>query len=347
MGDPVAYPPKNVLAKKYGQAVIDFANAGDTDEACFGFFDNLQSLFAFTPEVANQIKHAFPALGSRAGLSDGLNQKLAELLLEKKRLLFKLNERFAGMNYSIEDYDALKRTLNLVSLDWERDRRDRDALDTANSGGAGFLETFKLLGLSIVDGPITVKIDAITDEIEASMGSEALEQIRELAGIGHTIAELTNGLDEQRLDELNFLSEENRKIIKLHRKIEKVQSECRDLLDSASVGQRLNQIPALSHFLAIHNGMQTDKMVIGDDDCLLTVGPVDETTFLGVGQIGGWYDVLLKGISFCVVAFFKSRPASRLVRRCRQCRKYYLAKLSNQLYCAKACRLDWHKSNTV
>jgi hypothetical protein len=347
----VAYHQNDAVAKKHGKLLVDFANAEDTDEACISFLGYAHSLFSFTPNAVNQIKKAFPMRGSSSGLLGALNKKLLELFLEKKQLISELNERFSEINYAIDDYDPLNSTLSLVSLDWERGAADAlqegDTFDAENFSKGGFLQTFKILGLSIVDGPVTIKIDAIKDEVETRMGSNTLAQINQLARIGHTISELMAGVDENRFNDLNALSIENQKIIELHKKLENIQTECKKLLNSVIAGHSLSQNPALSHFLAIHNAMQTYQIVIGDDDCLIPVSPIKEKMFLEVKEIVDWYGVLLNAFSYCVVTFFKSTTARRFVGNCLQCEKYFIAKRGNQKFCAKGCRIVWHKNKAV
>jgi len=347
----VIYHQNDALAKKHGKLLVDFANAEDTDEACLSFLGNIHGLFSVTPKTVDQIKKTFPLLGSGSGLPGGSDKELLELLLEKKQLITKLNERFSEINYAIDDYDPLKSTLSLMSLDWERAAVDPlqegDALDAEDFDNGGFLQTFKMLGLSIVDGPVTIKIDAIKEEVETRMGANTLAQINHLARIGHTISELMTGADKERFNDLNTISEESQVIIKLHKKIENIQTECKKLLNSEIAGHRLNQNPALSHFLAIYNDMQTRQITIGDDDGLIQVLPIDENIFLDVREIGGWYDVLLKAFAYCAVEFFKSKGAKKKLRNCLQCKKYFIAKQGNQKFCAAACRLVWHKNKAV
>ena len=345
------YHQNDALAKKHGKLLVDFTNAEDTDEACLSFLGNIHSLFPVTPKAVDQIKKTFPLLGSASGLPGGSDKVLLELLLEKKRLIAKLNERFSEINYAIDDYDPLKSTLSLMSLDWERAAVDPlqecDTLDAENFDNGGFLQTFKMLGLSIVDGPVTIKIDAIKEEVETRMGSNTLAQINQLARIGHTISELTTEADKERFNDLKTISEGSQKIIKLHKKIEHIQTQCKNLLNPVIAGHRLNQNPALSSFLAIYNDMQINQITIGDDDGLIHVLPINETMFLNIKDISEWYDVLLLALAYCVVGFFESRRAQKTLRNCLQCEKYFIAKQGNQKFCAPACRLVWHKSKAV
>ena len=345
------YHPNDALAKKHGKLLVDFANAKDTDEACLSFLDYIPGLFAVTPQAIYRIQKTFPMLGSGSGLPGGSNKKLLELFLEKRRLIAKLNERFSEINYAIDDYDPLKSTLSLMSLDWERGAADPlqegDTFNAENLEKGGFLETFKLLGLSIVDGPVTIKIDAIKEEVETRMGPNTLDQINQLARIGHTISELMTGADKDNLNDLDAISEKSQKIFELHKKIGHLQAECKELLNPVGTGHSLNQNPALLHFLDIYNAMPTNQMAIGDDDGLVPLAPIDENMFLGVKKICGWYDVFLNTLAYCVVGFFKSKRARSFLRNCQQCEKFFIARQGNQKFCAPACRLVWHKNKAV
>jgi hypothetical protein len=238
-----------------------------------------------------------------------------------------------------------------MSLDWERAAVDPlqegDTLDAENFDNGGFLQTFKMLGLSIVDGPVTIKIDALKEEVETRMGANTLAQINQLARVGHTISELMTGADKERLNDLNAISEESQRIIKLHKKIENIQIECKNLLNPIIAGHSLNQNPALSHFLAIYNDMKINQITIGDDDGLMHVLPINENILLDVKEISDWYDVLLHTLAYSVVGFFESSRAKKSLRNCLQCEKYFIAKQGNQKFCTAACRLVWHKNKAV
>jgi hypothetical protein len=43
-------PHSKETIRKHGQILVDFANAKDTNEACFEYFSNIQSFLDFSPK---------------------------------------------------------------------------------------------------------------------------------------------------------------------------------------------------------------------------------------------------------------------------------------------------------
>ena len=76
-----------------------------------------------------------------------------------------------------------------------------------------------MLGLSIVDGPVSIKIDAIKGEIENLLGPLAAGQILNLIMAGHEIEELILKCGDDKYNDLQMLAEEHREVFNFHIKI--------------------------------------------------------------------------------------------------------------------------------
>jgi hypothetical protein len=108
------------------------------------------------------MKRQFPSIMTiAAGLSED-EKRLLNIILNKNEIVDQLNTQFKLINYGIENYDPRARTIKVISLEWNRDtggnklKEAESGLAAPNSGG--FLQTLKLLGLSIDDGPVTINL---------------------------------------------------------------------------------------------------------------------------------------------------------------------------------------------
>ena len=335
--------------KKYGQFIVDFANAEGTENALLACFDNLQQNFQFPPDFDEMAKNLFPSINVISVLLDNHDKKLLEQIFKKNAVINSLNEQLQPLKYTIENYDPLSRTVSLISLEWNRENNgdlsgdDQSGLNSTNSGG--FLQTLKLLGLSIVDGPITIKIDAISTEIEALLGSQAADQFNQLMKIGHVIEELISELDERRYQELQLLAQEHREVIDFHHKVAEVQTDCRQILDMETGGKPFAEIPTLTAYLDIYNKAGVNQLVITENNCLTSEFGINERKYLTIKDIEGWLDVLRTDTAYCLIEVLKSAKSRKRLKKCRTCSKYFMARQPHiQKFCSRQCRIDQPQS---
>jgi len=336
---------KNDLAKKYGRLVVDFVNAGSTDDAVLTFLRNLQGCFSFSYDFYDRMKQQFPSAGAVAGgLSDD-EKKLLEIILDKNEIVAELNEKIRLIDYGIDHYDPRTRTISLKSLEL---KCDQGAGTTPKMGsgpnaafGGGFLQTLKLLGLSIVDGPVAIKIDAIRAEIEEFLGPIAAGQLSSLIRSGHEIEEFVSKFGEGKYEKIETLAKERSEIFNLHKKIAAIRTDCSDILRMITQGRPFHDIPALVEFLAIYNQAGPHRLVIGSDNRLLTVFPIDEHTDFAVQGIQAWQGALQRIVAFCLIEFLKFEKNIAHLKKCLTCQRFFLARQPKiQKYCAKQCRLN-------
>jgi len=343
--NPNLFPMNIKEMKKYGQFLVDFANADGTENAVLACFNNLQQNFSFPPDFYDMVKNLYPSLNVISALLSNADKKLLEQILIKSAILTRLNEQFKPINYAIENYDPLSRTVSLMSLEWNRDSNGGISEDNQighdDPGGGGFLQTLKLLGLSIVDGPVTIQIDVVKGEIKSLLGSQAADQLNQLMEVGHVIEDLFTDLDEGRYEELHLLAEEHREVIYFHNKIGGVQTDCRQTLDMVIEGRPFREIPPFANFLNIYNNAGARQLTIDDNNRLVAGSPVEEGEYLAIKEIDGWFEVLQKDIAYCLIEFFKSEKSRNYLKKCRTCRRYFMASQPKiQKFCTTQCRLD-------
>ena len=337
------------LAKNYGLLCANFVNADSTEGAVFSFLRNLQRCFSVSLDFYERIKSQFPSVMAITAALSKDEKRLLDIILIKNEVVDQLNIQFKLINYGIENYDPRARTVNLMSLDWNRDTatsapKEKESGPVSADGG-GFLQTLKLLGLSIVDGPVTIKIDAIRAEIEECLGPIAAGRISNLIGLAHEIENLISRLGEASYEKLELLAEAHWETFDLDKKIAAIQTDCGDILRMIIEDRSFHNIPTLIEYLEIYNNASPHRLVIGANNRLLPVFPIDEHEYIAADGIQGWLGALQKMIAYSLIEFLKSEASRRYLKKCRTCRKYYMARQpKTQKFCAKQCRLAWPKS---
>jgi hypothetical protein len=336
------------LSKKYGLILVDFVNIADTDGAVLSFLNHLLHHFSFSTNFFEEVKRRFPSIISIAAALSDDEKKLLNIILKKNEIVDQLNKQFKLINYGIENYDPRARTISLMSLEWNRDtggstpKAEKAGLDAPDGGG--FLQTLKLLGLSIVDGPVTIKIDAIRAEIEDLLGPIAAGQISNLIMKAHEIEELILRIGEAKYEKLQLLAEEQREIFDFHKKIAAIKTDCGDTLKMVVEDRPFHDIPALVEYLDIYNKLEPHRLIIADNDRLIPVFPIDEHEYFAANGIAGWLDVLQKLLAYCLIEFLKSEKSRKHLKTCATCRRYFIARQpKRQKYCTTACRTNKSK----
>lgn len=335
-----------VIDKQFGQLFVDFANADTTENAVISYFENLHRYFSFSDEVCHLVKNLYPSLNGIAALLGRTEKALLELILRKNGIINRLNDQFKAIKYRVESYDPLSGNISLISLAWNR-RRNGDLPENDYMGrddcSGGFLETLKMLGLSIVDGPVIIKIDAVKNEIEGLLGLEAADCLNQLIDIGCIIATSAADVDKDRYKELNLLAEEHREVVNFHSRLEGIQTECKQILDMIIEGRPYSQIPNFDHYLELFNNFGSHRMVINGDDCLMPVSLFEENRYLAIREVDSWLQEISNAMAYCLIEFLKTGKSRNYFKKCPTCQRYFIAKQPRtQKFCNKECRLNYH-----
>jgi hypothetical protein len=334
-------------SKIFGSLLVDFVNADGTENALHSFLYNLQYRFSFSGDFYERVKRLFPSINVFAASLNKDEHRLLELILIKNRIVERLNKQFKLINYGIENYDPFARTISLISLEWNRDNvtgGQRGSSEVAGLNDAGFLQTLNLLGLSIVDGPVSIKLDVIKGEIENLLGPLAAGEITNLIEAGHSIEEIVAGLRDGKYEALQTLAEEHRELIEFHKKVGDLQSDCASALTMLMDGRPYAEIPALVALLDIYNTAEYQRLIIAGSNRLVAVFPIDERKYFAIRQIEGWLEAVQKVIAFCLIEFLKSGKNLKYLKKCRTCGRFFIARQPNiQKFCRKECRTKRRK----
>jgi hypothetical protein len=330
-------------SRKFGSLLVDFINADGAENALHAFFYDLQAYFSFSTNFYEKVKRLFPSINIFAAALNNAEYRLLELIVRKNRIVEKLNDQFKSINYCIESYDLNSRKLSLMSLEWNRDPHGKapgkGEPGPPESGSGGFLQTLNLLGLSIVDGPVGIKIDAIRNEIEELLGPLAVGQITNLVETGHAIEELLAGLPAGKFETLESLAKEHRELMEFQERIGGIQLDCEEILSMLMDGRPYHDIPALAEFLEVYNTAEYQRLIIADNNRLVAVFPIDERKYFAINEIEGWLEAMQKVIAYCLIEFLKSGKNISYLKKCRTCSRFFIARQpKRQKFCRKECR---------
>ena len=336
---------KTGLEKKWGQFFIDFVNADTSENAVLSYFTNLQRHFSFSDDFGNLVKNLYPSINVIAGLLGRADKTLLELILKKNGILNRLNEQFKSINYAIENYDPFSGNISLVSLEWNRESGVNipagDHIGVDDTDG-GFLETLKLLGLSIVDGPVIIKLNAVKNEIEALLGPHAVGHLNQLINIGCVIAESSAVVDQDRYNELHLLAQEHREVVNFHSQIEGIQIDCKQILEMILEGRPYGQIPNFDYYLELFNNAGSHRLTIIGASRLLPVPLFEEDRYLEIREVEAWLHEILNAMAYCLIEFLKTGKNKNFLKKCLNCQQYFIARQpKTQKFCKTACRLSF------
>jgi hypothetical protein len=234
----------------------------------------------------------------------------------------------------------------LISLAWSRQSNGNlppdDYMRPADRG-SGFLETLKMLGLSIVDGPVIIKIGAVKNEIEALLGLQAAESLNQLIDIGCIITDSTADVDKDRYKELHMLAEEHHEVVNFHCQIEGIQMDYRQMLALVIEGRPYSQIPNFDHYLELFNNIGSHRIVINGGNRLMPVSLFEENRYLAIREVNAWLHEISNAMAYCLIEFLKTAKSKNYLKKCHTCQQYFIAKQPRtQKFCKKECRLNYH-----
>ena len=334
-----------------GQAVVDFVNAENTDEAAFQHFRKIQQIAGFPPTFAERAKKVFPSIAPYMALRVS-EKKLIEKIIEERRQNIRLNEQLKNMNDCyLEDYDWKNMTL--------------------------FFRQVHLIE-SLVDGEREVDVlegeafELHLDEIEhkakerfgKTLNVSVIQELRRLMKLGSKIFELKSSLDDSRIRKLFELAQEYERTVRIHRSIGQIQKDLRSILNNIIRGKHLKKNHLFVGFLETYNRIQKSKVYLTNED-LLSIGlPFDEKAYFHLDGFpeteysSQWPARFRDDLAYCLIEFLISEKNRYYIYRCRgggedffapSCDKIFIARklyktASGLYFCSDACRLKYHCS---
>jgi hypothetical protein len=314
-------PHSKETIRAHGQILVDFANAKTTDVACRYYFKNISNFFSFSPSFFLLIQKQFPFLYSFLSSINSADKKAIELINEKEFLLEVLEKPFSGALYAIKECSPKNNSLILAELDVSED---------------GFFEKGQV--------PVSMPIDKIREwngkeqillyqPIKSDKGEPNakpiifIDCVNDLMKNADELDKLKSKIPQKRLQELNNLREPYIDIHILHRRIEKLQNDYRNILDRIIEGAPLNEIPTLAEkFKTIYDvsKMKTTKLIAGRDS-FEEIPLIDETNYIRNKINRGWFIELQDEFVHWMVEFFRERHNRKYIKKCPYCGNFFIA----------------------
>jgi hypothetical protein len=303
-------PHSKETIRAHGQILVDFANAKNSDEACFTYFQNIKNFLDFSPNYDEQIKNNFPCKSSFIESFNVDEMELLELYLKQKLKIRSLNTQFQMIGYILEGCDSQNKKLLLLRCYPEGDLVNGD------------------IDVSVrYEGPYAYSFEELRNEIEGSLNPNLHKHINELMKIGQSIDNLESKLSESRFKEIYDISKQYKTILDLHEQIKKLQNNYKSILEMIIDGKPLKEIPLLvNEFKTIYDAskMKPTKLIAGRDS-FEEIPLIDETNYIKNKINKGWLTELQKEFVYWMVEFFRERHNRKYLKKCLYCGNFFIA----------------------
>ena len=321
-----------------GQAVIDFANADSTDEACAKHFENMARIMAFGEGFIEKVTETFPSLARITPRSEP-EAKCFELMVEEERIKKFLSDQFYNCLTWLKDYNYVNETVEVT-------------IQLVEDGG-------------FVDGKPDFSVSYDTDRWKISLVKEVyknelgrllrhdtFDELDKLMTIGKSLESMKAQFTEEKFKELHQLVEQREAIIIMHDELQDDQNQLRNVLDSVSRGVPFHNIPEMSNYRSRYSRLpQFDVIASGD---FLSLAPNrDESHYLSKFRsinTSTSSSRLADDLTYCLITFFLDRNAKTYLHKCEECGKYFLAKRRGaSRFCPddRKCHDAWHNRQRI
>jgi hypothetical protein len=302
-------PHSKETIRAHGQIIVDFANAKNSDEACFTYFQNIKNFLDFSPNFDEQIKKNFPCKSSFIESFNEDEMELLELYLKQKLKIRSLNTQFQMIGHILEGCDSQNDKLLLLRCYPEGDLANGE------------------IDVSVrYEGPYAYSCEELMEEIEGSLHPDVPKHINELMKIGQSIHGLRSKIPENRFKEIYGISKRYKKILDLHEKIKEIQNDYRNILEMIIEGAFLFEIPPLAQkFKTICDVSKMKTNLIAGRDRFEEIPLNDETNYIRNKNNRGWFIELQDEFVHWMVEFFRQRNNRKYLKKCAHCGNFFIA----------------------
>lgn len=318
----------------YGQLIVDFANAGSTDEAGHKYFENLQKAFGLSPQFTDRAKENFPTVTAFNALLNDTEKNCFDLVLKKTdielELLSALNGEFLEYNIDSKSFHILKSQI--------AHSKDGSWPDYGNS-----IEEV----LSPAELERIIMSDC-TDPGYKARQKKAPKLIAALNALGKKILK-SKSISDERYKELSTFVHIYRNMMVEHYHIERCQKELNLLLDQIAQTGSLSNNSVFDELLTTYNIIPKSEAFLSHDGSIARVEPFREDLFLNRENFPLDSELVYDGpISYCVIKFFEDLNSIKHLKKCTDCAIIYLSAKNNssQIYCS-ACSKKNHTPKDI
>jgi hypothetical protein len=306
-------PHSREKTRAHGQILVDFANAKNTDQACFAYFNNIQRFLDFSQIFNEQIIDNFPSMGSFLESINETEKELLELILKEKSEIRSLNHQFEIIGYTLESYDPQNSNLSLSQIHLEGGVFNGEPDVTVTKEGP-FVYSLE-------------ELEELMDEIEGSLHPDIPQNINDLMKIGQSIYDLKQKISENRFREIEGISKQYKNIIDLHERIRIIQNDYGSILEMIIEDTPLNEISNLAQkFKTIYDtAMMTTTKINAEKDLIEEIPLIDEANYVRNKMNRGWFIELQNEFVYWMVEFFRERHNRKYIKKCPHCGNFFIA----------------------
>lgn len=308
----------------YGQVLVDFANATETDEAGLKYFENIQKAFGLPYPFIKKSKNNFPTLKDALSFFSATEIKCLNLISEKKMFDFHINCFIREVSVHYDVYSKFFR----VGSYKEATPKDGYSFSPDKDG--------------IIYNDISV------DELKKLISSNSFYNISEeekkevfdstiprLIDLGEKISSIK--ISKKRYKEILEFEYTYEDIRLEHERIIMIRDDLQSFLDEITVTRDIAENKSFKEMLSRYNEARKSYTKITDQG-ILNEFAFDEAYFtdrndFSVHTLEKIYNV---PIFFCAVALFKTKENADYLKKCAMCEKFFIAKrlIKSRKFCS-------------
>jgi len=226
----------------YGQLLVDFANARNSDEACKELNKGIQRAFNFSTNFLKQSEKAHPSLKKFKSDLSKSGLVLIKTLLVERDIIYFLNEGFESIYRKLVDYNSTQNTLTFQEFEWDADH-DGDMW----IGIKDFSKPPYTISMSKIEQ--TMSISEKEPRTWELIKPETVKELKKLIKIGRVKTKFRNIVSEERYSELKSLIKTYEHITMIHKRIYSYQNNLRKTLNDIVEGRNLYNNQTLKYYL--------------------------------------------------------------------------------------------------
>lgn len=309
----------------YGQLLVDFANAGTTDEAGLKYFENVQKVFPFPSQFADIAKTNFPTLnGFHFSLNDS-EMQCFELISEQKLIEKEILSAIDGtaLRYDFNSKYFHVHTLPVVQLDDGSYEMYDEAEPVGRDISIDELEVMLRLNKKYPD----------SKKISEDILSFSLPRLLELGEILSELKEISG----ERYQQISDLEDIYTEVTSEHMHIEIIQKMLNEYLDNVVQNLPLQNIEIYDEIVSRYNDTQKSRINITnagiEDESPFHESHFIDRTDISIHCLEKIYD---SPIAYCFIEFLRGTESREHLKKCNLCEKFYIANklLRNQKRCS-------------
>jgi hypothetical protein len=326
-------------AKLYGQFIVDFANAKNSDEACKELVKGIQQAFNFTTNFVIQSEKILPSLKKFKSALPKSEMVLIKILLAEDNIIDSLNIEFESIMRELVDYNSTQNTLTFRKFSWDYEDQDevykyKDFWEYPYSMSIGQIE--RTMGISK-----NARTWGSTDPVEMSLRKyksrnwelikpETLNELKKLLKVGKIKAKFRKSVSKERYSELKRLAETYEKIDGIHKRISQLQNNLRTTLNDIIEGKSLYHNQSFKKYLVRYSTLNKHGLIINRDDSFSYDSDLFKEEYYLKYQDSFGY------ITYFFIEFLLNHDLRKL-KFCERCEKFYVQTKLNprQRYCEK------------